>query len=318
MRVDYRYLRLVSVPLFIVAIVLLVLVCSCPQLNVVVGGSARWLKHRAAAGGPPGRDREARARRLPGPLVRQARQPGRGFWGGTVAVPGHRRPGHRPRLQGARPRHDVGHHADRVHDVLRRRARTSIHLGGLASAAIAGGRRCCFIAGPTSSTASGPGIDPWRDPLGNGFHTIQGLLALGVGGLFGTGLGESRLAAAVLPNAFNDFIFAEVGQEFGLIGGGRRDRRCSCCSAYSGIRIALGGARHVRGAAGRRHHRLALPPGVHQHRRRRGAAADHRDHAAVHQRRRLVAHHQLRGGRDPAVDLARDRREGDVERRCDC
>ena len=41
-------------------------------------------------------------------------------------------------------------------------------------------------------------------------------------------------------------------------------------------------------------------------------------HAAVHQRRRLVAHHQLRGGRDPAVDLARDRREGDMERRCDC
>ena len=49
-----------------------------------------------------------------------------------------------------------------------------------------------------------------------------------------------------------------------------------------------------------------------------GPAADHRDHAAVHQRRRLIPHHQLRGGRDPALDLARDRGEGDVERRCDC
>ena len=43
MRVDYRYLRLVSVPVYIVAVVLLVLV-FVPSLNVVVGGSARWLK----------------------------------------------------------------------------------------------------------------------------------------------------------------------------------------------------------------------------------------------------------------------------------
>ena len=43
MRVDYRYLRLVSVPLYLVAIVLLVLV-FVPSLNIVVGGSARWLK----------------------------------------------------------------------------------------------------------------------------------------------------------------------------------------------------------------------------------------------------------------------------------
>ena len=79
-----------------------------------------------------------------------------------------------------------------------------------------------------------------------------------------------------------------------------------------------GRARHVRGAAGGRHHRLAVPPGVHQHRGRGRPAADHRDHAAVHQRRRLIAHHQLRGGRDPPVDLARNGGEGDVERRCDC
>ena len=43
MRVDYRYLRLVSVPFYVVAIVLLVLV-FVPGLNIVVGGSARWLK----------------------------------------------------------------------------------------------------------------------------------------------------------------------------------------------------------------------------------------------------------------------------------
>ena len=156
--------------------------------------------------------------------------------------------------------------------------------------------------------------NPWLDPLGKGFHTVQGLLALGVGGLLGTGLGASRVS---VPNAFNDFIFAEVGQEFGLIGG-IVVIALFLLLAYSGRPGRARGARHVRRAAGGRHHRLAVPPGVHQHRGGRRAAADHRDHPAVHQCRRLIPHHQLRGGRDPVIDLARDRGEGDVERRCDC
>ncbi len=62
-------------------------------------------------------------------------------------------------------------------------------------------------------------MDPWADPLGAGFHTIQGLLALGLGGVLGSGLGESKLAGGLyLPNAWNDFIFAIIGEEFGFIG----------------------------------------------------------------------------------------------------
>ena len=49
MRVDYRYLRFVSVPFYAFALLLLVLV-FVPSLNVVVGGSARWLKLPLAAG----------------------------------------------------------------------------------------------------------------------------------------------------------------------------------------------------------------------------------------------------------------------------
>jgi cell division protein FtsW len=62
-------------------------------------------------------------------------------------------------------------------------------------------------------------LDPWADPLGSGFHTIQGLLALGLGGILGSGLGESKLAGGLyLPNAWNDFIFAIIGEEFGFVG----------------------------------------------------------------------------------------------------
>jgi len=82
-------------------------------------------------------------------------------------------------------------------------------------------------------------IDPWADPLGTGFHTIQGLLALGLGGIFGSGLGESKLAGGLyLPNAWNDFIFAIIGEEFGFIGAGLVIG-LFVLLAYAGIRTAL-------------------------------------------------------------------------------
>jgi cell division protein FtsW len=82
-------------------------------------------------------------------------------------------------------------------------------------------------------------LDPWRDPLGKGFHTIQGLLALALGGLFGAGLGESRLAGGLfLPNASNDFIFAIIGEEFGLLGAGLVVG-LFLVLGYAGIRTAL-------------------------------------------------------------------------------
>ena len=60
--------------------------------------------------------------------------------------------------------------------------------------------------------------DPWKHPLGEGFHTIQALLALGSGGVLGLGLGYSRQALGFLPESFTDFIFAVLGEELGLVG----------------------------------------------------------------------------------------------------
>ena len=83
-------------------------------------------------------------------------------------------------------------------------------------------------------------LDPWTDPQGKGFHTIQGLFALALGGLMGEGLGQSRSAGGLyLPNAANDFIFAVIGEEFGLLGGAIVIV-LFVIVAYRGIRIALG------------------------------------------------------------------------------
>ncbi len=61
-------------------------------------------------------------------------------------------------------------------------------------------------------------LDPFADPLGQGFQTIQSLYAIGSGGLLGVGIGKSRQKYLYLPEVQNDFVFAIVGEELGFVG----------------------------------------------------------------------------------------------------
>jgi len=61
-------------------------------------------------------------------------------------------------------------------------------------------------------------LDPQADPSGSGYHIIQSLYALGSGGLFGAGLGQSRQKFFYLPAQHTDFIFAVIGEELGFCG----------------------------------------------------------------------------------------------------
>jgi cell division protein FtsW len=61
-------------------------------------------------------------------------------------------------------------------------------------------------------------LDPFRDPLGAGYNTVQALMALALGGITGLGLGESRMKFLYLPAPSTDFIFAIIGEEWGLVG----------------------------------------------------------------------------------------------------
>lgn len=62
-------------------------------------------------------------------------------------------------------------------------------------------------------------LDPFTDPQGFSYHISQVLIALGSGGLFGVGVGQSRQKFAYIPEVTTDSIFSIVGEEFGFLGG---------------------------------------------------------------------------------------------------
>ncbi|MFL5778602.1 MAG: FtsW/RodA/SpoVE family cell cycle protein [Chloroflexota bacterium] len=235
MRVDYRYLRLASVPFFVVALALLVVVLlppTGPLQPKVVGGSARWLQVGPLPAVHPA---EVAKLALVVYLAHWFAKRGRsirGLTSGTI-----------PFLVIIAPvlalvfkEPDLG-----TTTVLALTAfamffvagANVVHLGAMFSAAALAG----LVAGLEGYQVSRirTWLDPWSDRLGEGFHTVQGLLALGLGGILGTGLGNSRI---FVPNAFNDFIFAVIGQEFGLLGGGLVIV-LFLVLAYAGIRTAL-------------------------------------------------------------------------------
>ena len=62
-------------------------------------------------------------------------------------------------------------------------------------------------------------LDPARDPLGKGFHIIQGMIAIGSGGFWGKGFMQgTQTHLDFIPERTTDFVFAAFGEEFGLIG----------------------------------------------------------------------------------------------------
>ena len=61
-------------------------------------------------------------------------------------------------------------------------------------------------------------LDPFSDPTGDGWQIIQSLYAIGSGGLFGVGLGNSKQKYLYLPEPHNDFIFSVLAEELGFVG----------------------------------------------------------------------------------------------------
>jgi cell division protein FtsW len=239
-RVDYRYLRVVSLPAYAIALAVLVLVllpAVGPLHPVVIGGSARWLQIGPLPAIHPAEFAKLALIIYLAHWFARRGTAVRGFWTGTL-----------PFLVIIAPaiflifrEPDLG-----TTIVVSLTAITMFFVAGAnfvhLLALMAGGAFAVLLVGLRGYQMDRiqAWLDPWKDPLGAGFHTVQGLLALGLGGILGAGLGESRSAGGLyLPNAWNDFIFAIIGEEFGFLGAGLVIV-LFLVLAYQGTKVALG------------------------------------------------------------------------------
>ncbi len=87
-------------------------------------------------------------------------------------------------------------------------------IGGSAFAVVA----LYAIARPYARARLTSFVDPWAHASGSGFQAVQGQIAIGSGGLFGVGPGESVQKIFYLPEAHTDFILAVIGEELGVVG----------------------------------------------------------------------------------------------------
>jgi cell division protein FtsW len=81
-------------------------------------------------------------------------------------------------------------------------------------------------------------LDPWKDPQGAGFQTVQALISLGSGGPFGVGLGHGVAKVNYLPEAHTDMILGVIGEELGLVGVAAV-LAAFVTFAWAGLRVAL-------------------------------------------------------------------------------
>jgi cell division protein FtsW len=82
-------------------------------------------------------------------------------------------------------------------------------------------------------------LDPWQDPEGAGFQSVQAMIGIGSGGITGMGLGQGIQKINFLPEAHTDMIFAVIGEELGLVGA-TLVAAAFFAFAWAGFRIAMG------------------------------------------------------------------------------
>jgi cell division protein FtsW len=81
-------------------------------------------------------------------------------------------------------------------------------------------------------------LNPWADPLGDGYQMVQSMIAVGTGGVFGRGLMGGVQKLFFLPEPHNDFIYSVIAEELGLIGA-TIVLACFCVITWRGMRTAM-------------------------------------------------------------------------------
>lgn len=239
-RIDYHRYRALALPGLLIAIVLLLAVLV-PGVGTRVGGASRWLRVTSFAGLQPAELAKLALVIYLAFWLGRKREPESagaeiGRW--SVTLPFVLIVGLMAALVVAEP--DLG---------------TAIVLGALALGMyfVAGARLVEFAGLGTLSALLVTAVavvqpyrlqriltflDPWSDPRGAGFQTIQSIYGLALGGPLGEGLGVGKEKFGFLPAPYTDSIFAVLGDELGLLGT-LTVVVLFLVIAFKGIRIAL-------------------------------------------------------------------------------
>ena len=234
-RTDFRLLRYAAIPVFWVTLVLLAIVLI-PGIGTSAFGSRRWLYLPGIGGFQPAElAKLAVCLYLAHWLDRRGTE-ARGLWNGLVpfvilVAPGFLLIALEPDLGTA------GVYAAASLAIFFMAGANLLYLGAIGAAVLAAAYHMVTQTEYQLKRIDSF-LDPFRDPLHAGYNAVQSLMALALGGITGAGLGASRQKYLYLPAPSTDFIFAIIGEEWGLIGT-LTVLALFVMVAYQGYRIAI-------------------------------------------------------------------------------
>jgi cell division protein FtsW len=234
-RTDFRLLRYAAIPVFVLTMGLLAIVLI-PGIGTSAFGSRRWLYLPGIGGFQPAElAKLAICLYLAHWLDRRGTE-ARGLWNGLVpfvllVAPGFLLIALEPDLGTA------GVYAAASLAIFFMAGANLLYLGAVGAAVL--GAAYLMVTQTAYQLQRMQGfLDPFRDPLHTGYNAVQSLMALALGGITGAGLGASRQKYLYLPAPSTDFIFAIIGEEWGLIGT-LTVLALFVMVAYQGYRIAI-------------------------------------------------------------------------------
>jgi cell division protein FtsW len=214
-RIDFRHLRYLAIPIFVITLALLVAVLI-PGVGAEINGSRRWIVVPGVGSLQPAEFAKlAVVLYLAHWLDRRGKE-ARTLWNGLVPfalliAPGFLLIAMEPDLGTA------GVYVIAAGSVFFMAGANLLYIGAIGSAVL-GAAWLMVTSTSYQLERVETFLDPFRDPLGAGYNAVQALFALALGGITGVGLGESRQKYLYLPAPSTDFIFAIIGEEWGLVG----------------------------------------------------------------------------------------------------
>jgi len=235
MRLDFRHLRYLAIPFFVITLGLLVAVLV-PGIGSEINGSRRWIVIPGFGSLQPAEFAKLAIVLYLAHWLDRRGKAARSFWNGLIpfgmlVAPGFFLIAMEPDLGTA------GMYSIIAISIFFMAGANLLYLGAIGAGVLAAAWLMISSTG-YQLTRVQTFLDPFRDPLGAGYNTVQALLALALGGITGLGLGESRMKFLYLPAPSTDFIFAIIGEEWGLVGT-LTVVALFVVIAYQGYRIAI-------------------------------------------------------------------------------